>query len=146
MKLFLDTSSLFKIYHQEWDSAAVEDVIYQQAPTNIFLSVLARAEFLSAVWKKTRTKEIDEAQARIIIASFKSGCATYDFLPVDSTITNRAEALITKYRIEGLRTLDSIQLATCIALRNEVDLFLTSDNLLKSLLQKEGLPADLPEA
>ena len=53
--------------------------------------------------------------------------------------------LLTKYRIEGLRTLDSIQLATCVALRHEADLFLTSDNLLQTLLQKEGLPAELPK-
>ena len=44
-----------------------------------------------------------------------------------------------KYGSHGLRTLDSLQLATALTLKNEECVFLTSDKLLKTLLEKEKL-------
>jgi len=52
--------------------------------------------------------------------------------------------LTIKYGIEGLRTLDSIQLSTCKVIENQVDIFITSDKLLSFLIEKEGLNTRLP--
>ena len=52
--------------------------------------------------------------------------------------------MVSKYGLKGLRTLDSIQLSTAITLEPEVNLFITSDNLLKSLLTEEGLQTEMP--
>jgi hypothetical protein len=49
-----------------------------------------------------------------------------------------------KYGIQGLRTLDSIQLSASVALHEQADVFFTADNLLKSLFAAEGLPVELP--
>ena len=47
--------------------------------------------------------------------------------------------MITKYGEEGLRTLDSIQLAAAVSLKAKVDLNKSSDKLLTKLFEKEGL-------
>ncbi len=43
------------------------------------------------------------------------------------------------YGIDGLRTLDSIQLASALAVKNEVNKYFTSDKLLRLLFEKENL-------
>jgi predicted nucleic acid-binding protein len=41
---------------------------------------------------------------------------------------------------QGLRTLDAIQLASAIEVKEVVDKYFTSDKLLISLFEKENLP------
>ena len=64
MKIFLDTSSLFKLYHREVDTELLEQLFSTQKITDVFLSEISKIEFTSTVWKKVRMKEITEAQAR----------------------------------------------------------------------------------
>lgn len=52
----------------------------------------------------------------------------------------QARIFCSKYRTEGLRTLDSIQLSTSLSLFEEVSVFFTADKLLKPLFEAEGLP------
>jgi hypothetical protein len=68
----------------------------------------------------------------------------YSFIGTDSIIIEQARLLNTKYGIQGLRTLDSIQLSTAISLSQQADGFFTADNLLKSLFAAEGLRTELP--
>lgn len=49
MKLFLDTSSLFKLYHQEVDSDVIDGVFTNYKIIDIFLSELSKIEFPSTV-------------------------------------------------------------------------------------------------
>jgi len=44
-----------------------------------------------------------------------------------------------KYGNKGLRTLDSLQLASALILKNKPCVFFTSDKLLKSLFIEESL-------
>jgi predicted nucleic acid-binding protein len=60
MKIFLDTSSLFKLYHREADTVIIEQIFSQLTVTNVYLSEITKVEFTSSVWKKVRTKEITE--------------------------------------------------------------------------------------
>lgn len=62
------------------------------------------------------------------------------FINTDSLIIAHAGRLVSKYGLEGLRTLDNIQLATAVSLKKQVDVFFTSDNLLQSFFIAEGLP------
>jgi uncharacterized protein len=50
MKLFLDTSSLFKLYHQEDGTDELESMFTQQKITHIYLSEIAKVEFTSTIW------------------------------------------------------------------------------------------------
>lgn len=65
MRLFLDTSSLFMLYHEEEGSLAVERLFTDHKVTAVFLSELTKIEFASTVWKKVRTGAIDERQASL---------------------------------------------------------------------------------
>ena len=50
MKIFLDTSSLCKLYHQETEE--LEEVFSQVKITHIYLSEIAKVEFTSTVTKR----------------------------------------------------------------------------------------------
>lgn len=144
MKIFLDTSSLFKLYHEEEGTEELEIVFSQEKITDIFLSEIAKVEFTSTIWKKVRTKEITVEQAEVTLELFANDFAKYNFVTTNSLILERARNLTTKYGVEGLRTLDSIQLSTCIELTRQADVFYTADKLLKTLIEKEGLTTKMP--
>lgn len=140
MKLFLDTSSLFKLYHAEKDSYLVEDLFKTNTIVAVFLSELTKTEFASSVWKKWRLKEINEPQVNVLLKSFEDDFKKYSFVPVDSAVIEQARWLLDKYGRHGLRTLDSIQLSTALFLRSQAGLFKSADKLLTSFLVAEGLP------
>ena len=140
MRIFLDTSCLFKLYHYETDTQKVLDAISTYKANAIFLSELAKLEFTSTIWKKVRTLEFTEARRATICQRFESDIATYSFVDVDKAIFAKAKELTDIYGKQGLRTLDSIQLATAISLKNECGLFITTDKLLHSFFQQESLP------
>lgn len=140
MKIFLDTSSLFKLYHKEADTNVVVNIFNDHNVTKVFLSDLSKIEFSSIVWKKVRNREINNLKAKEILEHFNSDIANYVFIPFDSNLTEQAINLITKYGTHGLRTLDSLQLSTAVFLKDEVNLFITSDKLLNEFFIQESLP------
>ena len=146
MKIFLDTSSLFKLYHREADTVMIEQIFSQVTVTNVYLSEITKVEFTSSVWKKVRTREVTELEAITTLQLFERDSTKFTFVATDSIIIERARSLTTKYGLKGLRTLDSIQLSSAISLTTEVGLFVTSDNLLKSLLNDEGLQTEMPSS
>ena len=139
MKIFLDTSSLFKLYHKETGTAELEEMFSAAKITSIYLSEISKIEFTSTVWKKVRTKEISELEANTTLELFETDFVKYSFIATDSIIIEQARIFTTKYGIPGLRTLDSIQLSTAVYLSQRVDVFFTADILLKSFFDAEGL-------
>lgn len=71
MKIFLDTSSLFKLYHRETDTAELEHLFSTVKITTVYLSEIAKIEFTSTVWKKVRTKEIAQLEAQTTLELFE---------------------------------------------------------------------------
>lgn len=71
---------------------------------------------------------------------FEADFKKYSFVVIDSIIIEKARLLASKYGIQGLRTLDSIQLSASVSLFQHVDMFFLADKLLKSLFEAEGLP------
>jgi predicted nucleic acid-binding protein len=146
MKIFCDTSSLFKLYHKETGTEEFEQLFTSLKITTIFLSEIAKVEFTSTVWKKVRTQEISESEARTTLELFEIDLTKYTFIPTDSIIIEQARVMVSKYGRQGLRTLDSIQLSTAISLFNHAEIFITDDKLLKSLFDIEGLPTQTPSS
>lgn len=70
MNIFLDTSSLFKLYHTEIGTAELDMILLTKKITTIFLSEITKIEFVSTIWKKVRAKELTEIEANEIIALF----------------------------------------------------------------------------
>jgi len=124
MKVFLDTSSLIKLYHKEVDTVELEQIFSTVKITNIFLSEISKIEFTSTIWKKVRTKEITISEAKTTLNLFEDDFEKYIFIPTDSFIIEQARILTSKYGLQGLRTLDSIQLSTSINLLKQVHIFL----------------------
>ena len=87
-----------------------------------------------------RTNEIAAIAAKITNELFIEDFVKFTFITTDSIIIEQAGILVLKYGLEGLRTLDSIQLATAVSLIKQVDVFVTSDKLLQSFFIAEGLP------
>jgi predicted nucleic acid-binding protein len=144
MRIFFDTSSLIKLYHREVETAELEQIFSTVEITNIFLSEISKIEFSSAIWKKVRTNDITELEAQRTIDLFESDFGKYIFVATDSIIIEQARNLTSKYGMQGLRTLDSIQLSTSLSLSRQVDVFFTADKLLRSLFESEGLPMEMP--
>lgn len=140
MKLFLDTSSLFKLYHKEADTSVIASIFNAHSLTTVFLSELSKIEFSSIVWKKVRIREMHDSKAKEIIGHFELDLQKFTFIPIDNIIIEQAKNLIGKYGVSGLRTLDSLQLSTAVYLKNYADLFITFDKLLDSFFKQESLP------
>lgn len=138
MKAFLDTSSLIKLYHTEEGSDIVMNALSNDI-REIFLSELAILEFRSALWKKIREKEIKEKTAIEVIKCFQNDGDNFHWILLQSDIVESASNLLMKYGSQGLRTLDSLQLAAALTLRDEECVFLTSDKLLRTFLKEEQL-------
>lgn len=84
-------------------------------------------------------RELKTEQANVVCKLFEADFPKFQFIMTDAWVIETAKRLIEKYGEIGLRTLDSIQLSTCLQLRNKVDLFLTSDKLLLEFLELEEL-------
>lgn len=139
MKLFFDTSALFKLYHREEGTLELIDFFKNNPINAVYVSEITEIEFSSAVWKKCRKGEIDEDTARIIIEKFEKDSEKYSFITQNYQVRKTAAQLIAKYWKEGLRSLDSIQLASALNVRLSVDYFITSDDILSDVALKEGL-------
>jgi len=139
MKIFLDTSSLFKLYHKESGTQELMDFFNNNTIECIFLAELTEIEFSSVIWKKCRKKEIDEKIALTLIEAFEKDSENFNFVSESAEIRQLAKKMIRKYWKEGLRTLDSIQLASVLMIREKVDFFFTSDNLLAEIASFEKL-------
>lgn len=139
MKIFLDTSSLIKLYHTEIGTDLLDKIFEDFAVNEIFLSDIARVEFSSAIWKKVRTKDLMPNEASDIINSFNEDFGNYTFIELDAELISTAINLVNKYGLKGLRTLDSFQLASIIKIKSELFYAITADDLLKSLIESEGI-------
>ena len=137
MKAYLDTSSLIKLYHNEVDSEKIFNAIINVE--ELYLSEIAILEFCSAIWKKVREGTLREKLAIEVIQCFEDDYENFEWIQINSKIIENAFNLIMKYGDKGLRTLDSIQLASAKELKNENCIFLTSDKLLETLFIEEEL-------
>ena len=138
MKLFLDTSLLLKLYHKEDGSEKlIEKVLAAEA---VYLATLAKLEFRSALWRKIRMSEITEDECIAVIQIFLQDEHKYCWVLQDQRINQVTQELLMKWGEEGLRTLDSIQLASAITLKDQPDCFFgTADTVLSKLFQNENL-------
>ena len=140
MKIYLDTSSLFKLYKRETGSEDVDDALSDNNLTGVFLSEITTLEFFSAVFKRVRMKDLNPIEAKQIIELFENDADKYLFVPLNKSILDDSKLLISKHGAEGLRTLDAIQLASAVKVKNLTSKFFASDKLLQALFEKEGLP------
>jgi predicted nucleic acid-binding protein len=147
---FLDTSALAKRYHKESGSEYMDRVI-EQPGSRLLISHLSIVELESVLAIKTRTGEIDEKALQIARRRFRADLARQRLLvapPVHERHFHSARKLLIQYGVaEGLRTLDALQLAIALDLRQlgEVDVLVAADQRLCKVASMAGCSAVNPE-
>ena len=90
MNLFFDTSALVKFFHEEKGSETVTNLILSK-DNEIWISELARIEFLSAILRRFRSKEVDGEQLKEAMAGFEEQLPLFNVEPLGQAILKEAE-------------------------------------------------------
>lgn len=139
MNIYLDTSSLIKLYNKEQGTKDLLEFISKNVD-KIFLSELAKIDFNSAILKKVRTKELSEEIAYKVISFFEKDYPKFNWIIISQSVLTSAKEFVKIYGKKGLRTLDAIQLACAVTCKNDIDIYKTADNVLQSIFILENLP------
>lgn len=144
MNVFLDTSTLFKLYHREEESAELDILLDEHQIDHFYISEIALVEFCSAATRRFRMGEMNLEQMSGMIALFKEDCANYKIVEINSNLIDEAKMLTLRYKSEGLKTLDAIQLASAIAVKDIISVVKTNDGRLGKIIVLEGLKTTPP--
>ncbi len=114
---FLDTSALVKIYHREAGTDFLLGLYHGR--DSLLISELTQVELRSTVFRKFRERRLDAQALDAVLRRFSWDCLQrFKVLPVVSLVFDAACGLLNLHgRERGLRTLDSIQLATFLNYR-----------------------------
>lgn len=116
MSTFADSSALVKLYANEEGYAQVRML------KAIIVSVLARVEVPSAIWRKQRLRELNAADARVLIDDFEADYFGTDAEPPRfAAVITTADVLDEATRLcaaHSLRAFDAIQLSSAIVARS----------------------------
>ena len=116
-----------------------------------FVSHLAIVEMESVLSIKARTGEINEQQAEIARRCLRADLSQRRLLvalPIQSRHFHAARLLLVKYgAVEGLRTLDALQLAVALDLKDtgQIAVLIAADQRLCHVATLAGCPALNPE-
>lgn len=137
-QLFFDTSALVKYMHVEVGSDRVIALIDNQDHA-VWVSELARIEFVSAMHRKFREGVLTEDQLRQALYGFDEVLRAFRVEPVGQSVVDLAEQLIRKHgQTHALRTLDALHLATFVLVAEEDWRFVVADDRLFDVAQQEG--------
>ena len=138
MNLFFDTSALVKYFHLESGTDQVVELI-DNAENQIWVSDLARIEFISAFYRKLRRGDIDSGQLQESLSSFDIEWDQFNQQPLSDTVITEADKLMRKKASKyGLRALDALQLASFIVLAEKDWAFIVADGVLADTVVSEN--------
>lgn len=147
---FLDTSALAKLYHKETGSEYMDRVLTEPG-SRCVISRLSIVEMESVLAIKVRTGDIDTRDIEIARRCLRTDL-NHRRLLVGPAIQARhfhaARILLVKYgATEGLRTLDALQLAIALELKQtgQVSVFVSAEQRLCRVAALAGCPAINPE-
>jgi predicted nucleic acid-binding protein len=135
--LFLDTSSLVKLYVEE--AGRDEVVALCRSATTLAVSALAEFEFLSAIGRRRADGELTAKGYEQTRAAFYADWSEiFVHQPLSDAVMTEVRTLLSAYR---LRTLDAFQLASAITYSNvhgNKPVFVTADAALRDIAEREG--------
>ncbi|WP_457742632.1 type II toxin-antitoxin system VapC family toxin [Thermococcus sp.] len=129
---FFDTSALVKRYHIERESSIVNELMETYI---VAISELAIIEMTSALMRRHLSGELKKSTLEWALERFYSDLENYVVIPISSETISLATSLVIKH---GLKTLDSLQLASAFRIKDEAKVFVTFDEKLKNAAEKEG--------
>jgi len=137
MVIYLDTSSLVKLYVEEEDSGKIAGLVESSKVTAT--SLIAYAEARAAFARRFREKAFPSSEYRHLVSSFDEDWDYYMITSVTAELVRLAGGLAEKH---GLRGFDAIHLSSAITLRQEISapvIFSCSDQKLQKASQLEGM-------
>lgn len=137
MNLYLDTSSLFKLYVEEPGSEAVRAL--SSAADTLSVSIIAYAEFRGSLARAYRSGRLDPEDYRVTVELFQRDWPDYAVREVTDPLAFLAGELAARHFLRGF---DAIHLASAVALQEELGepvTFSASDGRLMSAAAAEGL-------
>jgi uncharacterized protein len=144
MIVYLDTSSLVKLYVEEEGSAEVAAIVKNARATAT--SMIAYAEARAAFARRFREGSLTRRAYKTLLVSFEKDWINYVQVKVSHDLVRLAGDLAEKH---GLRGLDAIHLSSAISLlKSKVRVvFMCHDDKLQkaSLREKLGQPSAGPE-
>jgi len=141
-RLFFDTSALVKRYYEEPGTETVDALI--EGDETVVISSLSVVETASAFRRKYNRTTISEPQInRLLSAFFEESLTQFVIVPLAESVLGTAFTLVLE---DDLRTLDSLQLATALALDSDDDpiRFVTADAELAAAAEANGLAVSNP--
>ena len=148
MNLFLDTSALIKLYHQEVGTEQFSKYL-SNIKGDLFLTTsdLTKLELHSSLLKRSRIKEISNKNLFQLFRLLEKDFQNFNIIVIDQVIKDIAIQLLDSIGLKyGLRTLDSLQLASSLYSNNyfKIDYFVSLDKKLLNIA-KEYFPIINPE-
>ena len=137
MILYLDTSSLVKLYIEEEESSKVDDLVKSSEVTAT--SLVAYAEARAAFARRFREKAFTSDEHDCIKEFFDKDWSRYLILSVTEDMIKTAGDLAEKHALRGF---DSIHLASALTLRRELSspiVFSCFDDNLQKASEREDL-------
>ena len=139
MQIFIDTSALVKLFHEENGTDSITRLI-ENNKGDLFISELTILEFTSALQRLLRAGYIEKDNLQIAMSAFKDELILFNIRSLNKTVIKGAEQLLTKHgHAVGLRTLDSIQLSSYSSLNLDEGLFVASDSNLLNAANALGI-------
>jgi predicted nucleic acid-binding protein len=128
--IYLDSSALLKLLHEEPESAALADWLLAREGVPVVSSELAKVEVLRAC-RRVNAEALPEARNLL---------AELDLVPLTSDVIDEAGD------VGGvlLRSLDAIHLASALALRADISTFIAYDDRLGDAASAAGLDLVTP--
>lgn len=134
MIYFFDTSALIKRYVQEKGSNIVDHLM--DSADEIFISAITRIESISAARRLLEERSLSKSDFSIFKDNLASDFPFFTVVEFSEYIEKKAIELIEKHQI---KTLDAIQLACCLAAREDIDHLVTSDVKLARTASDVGI-------
>jgi len=130
LRVFIDTSSLFKKYVEEKGSGKLQKILINV--TEIVISPITLLEVNSILERRLREKTLKNEDAAWILKEFKTDFNYFGVAEWNNNLEKESIKLIRKYQ---LKVLDGIQLASGIISSSKI--FITSDKKLYKFAIKE---------
>ena len=137
MILYMDTSSLVKLYVPEMETAAVKRLV--NAAEVVATSSLAYVEARAAFARKRREHDVSVRDYRDLLQDFDHDWESYLIVDVSSVLVKLAGRLAEKHALRGY---DAVHLASAVTIRREGDRpvsFSCFDGRLFRAARREGL-------
>ncbi len=129
MKIFLDTSALFKRYVDEPGSDQLEELLDQAQ--GIAVSPITRLELFSALARRLREKSIKASEGKKIMEEIDKDIPSFNIVDWNEEFETTAINFVAQHH---LKTLDALQLSA--GSLSSCEVFATSDKILAKAAQK----------